>query len=153
MRRALFATVCLTTLAAGPARAAEECPDLAAKLDACATYTCTFTHPFTRQPMEKRVEGVKDAACVYVEQMPNNGLMTCQYTESMRKAVAAYYRDLEQATRTSTSLRTGPDGKTETRYTIDGKDVKNPLQEAMKNGQCVVTGYGKKSGEPDGPRE
>ncbi|MBS3109278.1 hypothetical protein J4227_02000 [Candidatus Woesearchaeota archaeon] len=32
-------------------------------------------------------------------------------------------------------------GVTQTNYTIDGKQVENPLQEAMIDGQCVVSGY------------
>lgn len=144
MRVVLLASACVAAL--GSAAAAQECPDLAARLEACEKYACTFTHPFTRQALEKRIEGPRDAACVYVEQMPNNGLMTCTYTESARKAVAAYYRELEKASRASTHVKTGSDGTTETRYSIDGKEVKNPLQEAMKSGQCVVTGYGRKGG-------
>ncbi len=143
MRRVLLTFVCVTAIGS-PARAADECVDLAAKLEACEQYSCAFTHPFTGQSMQKRIEGLKDGACLYVEQMPNNGLMTCKYSESLRKAVAAYYRDLDTATRASTSVKTGTDGQTRTRYTVDGKEVKNPLQEAMTGRQCVVTGYGKK---------
>ena len=33
------------------------------------------------------------------------------------------------------------EGKVRDNYTIDGKQVENPLQEAMIDGQCVVSGY------------
>ena len=32
-------------------------------------------------------------------------------------------------------------GEQKTTYTIDGKIVENPLQEAMNSGMCAVSGY------------
>jgi len=112
------------------------------KLDSCTKYKCQFIHPFTGQPMVKEIFGLINGKCDYFEQMPNNGSMECNYTESMRKAAAQYYRDVAGAK--SAGMEAHVDfgsNKTETKYTIDGKEVSNPLQEAMTDGQCVISGY------------
>ena len=95
--------------------------------------------------MERSIVGLKDGKCIYIEQMPNGGEMDCAYTDSARKAVVKYYKDMEAAAVAGESQGvnvTIKDGKTETKYTIDGKQVGNPLQEAVNNGQCVISGYG-----------
>ena len=112
------------------------------KLDACEPFSCEFEHPFTGEMMEKEVTGLVNGKCQYTEEMPNNGRMDCEYTESMRKAVAQYYRDVAAAESTGTSVSADlGSGDVETTYTIDGKEVENPLQEAMTNGQCTISGY------------
>jgi PBP1b-binding outer membrane lipoprotein LpoB len=118
------------------------CDAFPEKLDSCTKYKCQFTHPMTGETMEKEILGIIDGKCNYVEQMPNNGLMECKYTESMRKAAAKYYEDLASTESSGTSVKADlGSGEVETKYTIDGKEVANPLQEAMTNGQCVISGY------------
>lgn len=116
--------------------------ELAGNLESCQACTQKFTHPFTGESLEKRIEGIIDGECLYIEEMPNKGKMECRYSEESRKAVAQYYRDLAGAesfgTKANTSAGTG---KSEITYTIDGKEVKNPLQECMNDGTCVVSGY------------
>jgi hypothetical protein len=63
--------------------------------------------------------------------MPGGGKMECAYSDPMRKAVVQYYRDAQ----------TGDAGKS---YMIGGKEVTNPLQEALDVGQCKVLGYGER---------
>ena len=112
------------------------------KLDACEPFSCEFEHPFTGEMMEKEVIGLVNGKCQYTEEMPNNGRMDCEYTESMRKAAAQYYRDVAEAESVGTSVNADlGSGDVETTYTIDGKEVENPLQEAMTNGQCTISGY------------
>ena len=113
------------------------------RLAACAPYRCLFRHPLIGGMMERTITGVVNGTCLYDEQMPNNGKFECKYTESMRKAVAQYYRDLAaaQSTGTNATLDTRT-GKSEANYTIDGKQVSNPLQEALDNGMCGISGYG-----------
>lgn len=112
------------------------------KLDACEPFSCEFQHPFTGEMMEKEVIGLVNGKCQYTEEMPNNGRMDCEYTESMRKAAAQYYRDVAAAESVGTSVNADlGSGDVETTYTIDGKEVENPLQEAMTNGQCTISGY------------
>lgn len=110
------------------------------KLDACTRYKCEFEHPFNGELMEKEILGIVDGKCNYVEEMPNNGKMECKYTESLRRAVAQYYQDITDAETYTTEVHMDPESVV-TRYTIDGKEVENPLQEALNNGQCVISGY------------
>jgi hypothetical protein len=112
------------------------------KLDACEQFSCEFEHPFTGEMMGKEVIGLVDSKCQYTEEMPNNGRMDCEYSESLRKAVAQYHRDLVAAESAGTSVKADlGSGETETTYTIDGQEVENPLQEAMNSGACTISGY------------
>lgn len=117
------------------------CDALPDKLETCEIYKCQFIHPFTGEDMVKEIKGIEDGKCVYIEEMPNDGQMECGYTESMRNAVAQYYRDVAEAESVGTSVTIGSDS--EVTYTIDGKEVENPLQEAMNTGQCIISGYDK----------
>ena len=144
MLQAFFALLSLHFLTAPPAAAGKDCADFLARLETCTPYKCTFVHPFTGQRMEKRIVEYKNKKCAYTEQMPNGGKMECAYTDSLRKAVAKYYSDLEAAQAagksTGETVHIAPGGKT--RYTIDGKEVENPLQTALDSGQCKISGYG-----------
>jgi hypothetical protein len=66
-------------------------------LSACTKFKTTFVHPFTKQTLQKEIMGIIDGKCLYVEQMPGGGKMECRYTESERKAVAQYYKDVAAA--------------------------------------------------------
>jgi hypothetical protein len=110
------------------------------KLSSCTKYKTTFVHPLTGGTMEKEILGIIGGRCNYVEQMPNNGKMECKFTESARIASAQYYRDVAIAESAGTSLDVDSNGQKWT-YTIDGKVVENPLQEALDSGMCVISGY------------
>ena len=74
--------------------------------------------------------------------MPNNSRMDWEYSESLRKAVTQYYRDVAAAESAGTSVKADlGSGKTETTSMIDGQEVENPLQEAMDSGACTISGY------------
>ncbi|MCK4670504.1 MAG: hypothetical protein KAT43_04835 [Nanoarchaeota archaeon] len=112
------------------------------KLDACEAFSCEFEHPFTGEMMEKKIVGLVNGKCQYTEEMPNNGRMDCEYSESLRKAVAQYHRDVAAAESAGTSAKIDiGSGETETTYTIDGEEVENPFQEAMDTGACTISGY------------
>ena len=112
------------------------------KLDACESFSCEFEHPFTGEMMEKKIVGLVNGKCQYTEEMPNNGRMDCGYSESLRKAVAQYHRDIAAAESAGTQAKIDiVSGEVETKYTIDGKEVENPLQEAMDTGACTISGY------------
>lgn len=116
-------------------------PDM---LEVCIEYACEFTHPITGEQMTREIVGINNGKCNYLEQMPNGGKMDCEYTEEMRIAVAKYHRDLvdSESFGTDVSAELNPEGlNVDTTYTIDGKVVDNPLQEALDTSQCVVTGY------------
>jgi len=112
------------------------------KLSSCTAYKTTFKHPFTGDMLEKEILGIVNGKCDYVEQMPNGGKLECKYTESERKAVAQYYKDVATAESVGTSVNANlGSGEQKTTYTINGKVVENPLQEAMSSGGCVISGY------------
>ncbi len=113
-------------------------PDM---LNSCTKYKCQFIHPFTGEAMEREVLGIIDGKCNYVEQMPNGGQMECKYTESLRKAAAQYYKDLVAAESSEFEMNINLGSEPETKYTIDGKEVENPLQEALDTGVCIISGY------------
>jgi hypothetical protein len=111
------------------------------KLSSCTPYKTTFVHPFNGETLTKEVDGIVEGKCKYIEQMPNNGKMECNYTESERIAVAQYYKDITAADSVGTSVNSDLNGNNKVTYTIDGKEVENPLQTAMDNGTCIITGY------------
>lgn len=112
------------------------------KLGPCTKYKTTFKHPLTGETLEKEVLGIVNGKCDYVEQMPNGGKMECKYTGNERKVVAQYYKDVASAESVGTSVNVNlGSGEQKTKYTINGKEVENPLQEAMSSGICVISGY------------
>ncbi len=112
------------------------------KLNSCTKYKTTFKHPLTGETLEKEVLGIVSGKCDYVEQMPNGGKMECKYSESERIAVAQYYKDAASAESAGTSVNANlGSGEQKTTYTINGKVVDNPLQEAMNTRVCVISGY------------
>lgn len=112
------------------------------KLSSCAKYKTTFKHPLTGDMLEKEILGVIGGKCNYIEQMPNGGKMECKYSESERMAVAQYYKDVANAESVGTSFSADlGSGEQKATYTINGKVVDNPLQEAMTSGACVISGY------------
>jgi len=112
------------------------------KLSSCTKYNTTFKHPFTGETLEKEILGIIGGKCDYVEQMPNGGKMECKYSESERMAAAQYYKDVATAESAGTSVKANlGGGEQKATYTINGKVVDNPLQEAMNTGVCVISGY------------
>ena len=87
---------------------------LAEKLSSCTPYQSQFTHPFTDEMMERKILGMVNGKCSYIESMPNNGKMECNYTDDQRTAAARYY---------------------------DNMTWSNPLQTFMNDGTCVISGY------------
>lgn len=121
-----------------------ECTDFSEMLSSCTEYTCEFTHTLTGELMTREILGLKDGICKYSEEMPNNGQMDCDYTEEMRKAVAQAYNDMIREGNFSVSVSGNlaeDNYEIESTYTVDGKTVTNPGQEALDSGQCIVSGY------------
>ena len=126
--------------AADTSTSTSACADFPDKLDSCTKYSCKFLHPFTGEEMTKQILGLENDKCHYTEEMPNDGKMECYYPSSLRKAVAQEYKDLQSAQDTSVSVKIGSEG-TKVTYTVDGKTVSSPSQEALDSGACVVSGY------------
>lgn len=117
---------------------------LAENLEHCKEFKQEFIHPFTGEPTERNVMGIVEEKCVYKEEMPNNGEMNCKYTEEVRKVVAQQYRDIVDAQIIQARMElTESDGeaKMKSTYTLDGKEVDDPLSQAMNDGTCVISGY------------
>jgi len=128
----------------GSDKTIDDCDAFPNKLDLCESFSCKFEHPFTGEIMEKKIIGLVNGKCQYTEEMPNNGKMDCEYSESLRKAVAQYHRDLVIAESAETIVEADLENSDiKITYTIDGKEVENPLQEATTNGQCIISGYKK----------
>ena len=123
---------------------ADSCDDFPDMLEICSQYICKFTHPITGEQMTREIQGISSDSCIYIEQMPNDGRMDCEYTEEMRIAVAQYYRDIFEAESFGfeSTFELQPNGsEVDSTNTIDGEIVSNPLQEALDLGQCIVSGY------------
>ena len=122
--------------------AALECRDYASKLEICAPYTCTFTHPMTGAILERKVVGPAGNACATVEAMPGKHTMRCEFPADVRKSVAAFYRQMLAAeTRGKTiggKLAVDDRGKGTSTTAVDGKPVVNPLQQALERGICKI---------------
>jgi hypothetical protein len=112
------------------------------KLSSCTKYKTTFKHSLTEETLEKEILGIISDKCNYVEQMPNGGKMECKYSESERMAAAQYYEDIASVESAGTNINANlGSGELKTTYTINGKVVDNPLQEALNTGVCVISGY------------
>ena len=66
----------------------------AGKLNSCTPYQSQFEHPFTDEMMERKILGMVNGKCSYIESMPNNGKMECNYTDDQRTAAARYYNNM-----------------------------------------------------------
>jgi len=122
------------------------CDLISDNLKACNNYKCKFVHPFTKENMTIEILGMSNATCNYVEQMPYNETMECNYDFSTRNSIAKYYNDFKALITNETFLEVNlGEGKTMVNYTVNGKNVSNPIREAMISGQCNILGYNEKS--------
>lgn len=123
----------------------ETCDQFPDQLIACNPYKCQFIHPLTQEPMIREIVGIVENNCYYLEQMPNDGQMECHLDESTRLKIAQFYKDFDQAKNISVEIsgELSPDGvDVETKEVVDGQEIlENPLQEALDNGMCEISGY------------
>lgn len=95
------------------------CKDFAKHIKNCTPYFCTFYHPlFTDQKMVKKIIGREGGFCKTEEQMPNNGLKTCLYTDDKLFKVSEFNRTL-------------------------GRKHKSLMESWTQDGTCEVSGYKK----------
>ncbi len=95
------------------------CKLLPEKFISCEEYTCQFIHPLTSQGMTRTIEGVVGERCKFIETMPNDQRLECNFPEDMQIPVAQYYQKI-----------------------VGGQETENILQQAMDNGQCLILGKG-----------
>ena len=111
------------------------------KLASCIPYKMTFKHPFSEtQLFEREILGITNDLCGYVEAMPSNGAMMCNYSAEQRVAIAKYYKDTFLAESFGVDVVANETGQ-KTTYFINGKEVENPLQEALQSGICFISSY------------
>ncbi|MBD3361345.1 hypothetical protein GF358_00980 [Candidatus Woesearchaeota archaeon] len=103
------------------------CASYPDKLDTCEPFSCEFQHEITLEMLEKRIIGLVDGKCKYTEEMPASGKVDCEYTESVRKTIARFQRDVDN-------------NQVKPSYLVNGNLVQNPMQEALNIGQCVIQG-------------
>jgi hypothetical protein len=136
-----------------------KCQNLPESLERCVPYSCEMSHPlFGRFVIDHTISGMKDGKCHYEQTMPNNGLMTCNLSEKQRNNFAQLNRDMfsgksiesKSSANMEGAWKWNSDGKTKsytkvtnkkTSYKVDGKETKNMMNEALENGDCVITGY------------
>ncbi|MES9857836.1 MAG: hypothetical protein ABW166_14735 [Sedimenticola sp.] len=88
--------------------------------------------------MVKKIIGLQpDGNCLAREQMPGKMTMECRFDEPYRKIVADFVRQTQAAKESTTRAKIAGGGR-EVTTRLDGRPVKNPLQEAMKKGYCQV---------------
>jgi len=117
-------------------------------LSTCTPSKLQFTHIQTGEIFEKEILGLIDDKCQYTEQMPNNELIECQFSDTDRLIIAQYFKDLTMADSyatevsvDSTDIESEDQTQVELEYTINDKQVTNPLQEAIDSGICTVSEY------------
>lgn len=123
-----------------------DCNEFPEKLRSCIPYKCQFTHPLTGQKMQRRIKGIVEGECRYIEEMPGDGKMECSYTKSEREVAAQYYERIMAAGRVGVEVQISDEG-IKTTSTINGKKIKNPLQEFLNEGICKISGYEEESEE------
>ena len=118
------------------------CDLLSDKLNSCEPFLCELEHPFTGEMVTREVVGLINDKCKYIEEMPNGGKMNCEYPESLRKAVAQYYKDIAMSKSEEVSIEMNlSNEEVKKTYIIDGEKVENPLQKALDTGICIISGY------------
>ena len=135
------------------------CQNLPGKIEHCAPYTCEMSHPlFDVFITRHSISGMKGGKCHYEQTMPNNGLMACNLSVEQRNNFAQLNRDMfsgksiesKSSANMEGAWKWNSDGKTKsytkvtkkkTSYKVDGKETKNMMNDALENGDCVITGY------------
>ena len=87
--------------------------------------------------MSRNIFGLVNGKCRYSEEMPNDQYMQCDYTAGFRIAIAQQHKDYLTLDEIITSVTFGSE-EAQFTYTIDGKVVANPAEEALENGECVI---------------
>lgn len=142
MKKILIASVIVNLLFSVSAYSQGVSLELADKLEKGQPYSEKFVHPFSGETLERKIVGIEDGKCLYIEEMPNGGKMECRYSEEQRKAVAQFYRqNINSTSSSSIRVKLGDTVTQEAKYFINGKEVSNPLDECVKDGTCVITGY------------
>lgn len=122
----------------------EDYEGLPAAIYDCEEYNETFRHPWTGDQMRRTVFGIIEDRCHFGEQLPGGGLLTCQFSMERLPAVADFYANAEKYENMEISSNTeffdGVAVTTNT-YIVDGEPYDHPIDVALRDGECVVSGY------------
>ncbi len=102
-----------------------DCDEFPEKLESCESFSCEFEHPLAETLdiediiMERNIIGLnEDGKCKYIEELPNNGKMECDYTENTKMIMVKSHKGLELS-----------------------EEEFNILQGALNGGECKISGY------------
>ncbi len=115
---------------------------LATNIQNCTAIVQEYIHPFTGEKLERRIIGMKNDTCHYVVTMPKGGKMECRFPPEKLKDMADYFHNSNRYKNAHVKSSTQfIDGKpvSKNRYFIDGKEIRNPMQERLDNKECVVS--------------
>ena len=155
-----FLFLLLPTVAPMVASAASaSCEHYMSHLAKCTPFSCKIKHPLTDELMEKKIVGLtKDKKCKIIDEMPSNSKMIChldkekrmayiEHTKAAAKAesvtVSGESRTVArvQSEKSANGSKSSSASKTHHKVThkLDGKEVKNPMQEALADGSCKMS--------------
>jgi len=136
----------------------ETCQNLPEKIEHCEPYTCKTPHHKFNVSFIHSISGVKDGKCQYEQTMPNNGLMTCNFSPWQRKQYAQLKQKLFSSKifgnetpmeiRASFNMDSGGGTKSQSQD-IKGKKIRlfgdketeKLFNEAIENGNCIIDRY------------
>lgn len=134
------------------------CQNLPENIEFCKPYTCKMSHSsFDSFVISHSISGMVGNNCHYEQTMPNNVLMTCNFSPWQRKQYGRLKGDMfsghiiksEPSMEREASLKMGSMDKNKlqsrimqekTSYKSDGKKTEKLFNAAIENGNCVITG-------------
>ena len=135
------------------------CQNLPQKIEHCETFTCQMSHSSSDSfVIRHSISGMAGNNCHYEQTMPNNGRMTCNFSPWQRKQYGRLKGDMfsghiiksEPSVEMESSLKMVSMEKNKlqsrvikekTNYKLDGNETEKLFNEAIENGNCVITGY------------
>jgi hypothetical protein len=115
----------------------DPCKKFPEKLNKCEPFSCKFSHPLTQELMERKIIGLANDRCEYIEEMPYSGRMECKFSERFRINVSKLYKEPEKAKSFWVKFST----KGDYAATINGKEIEDGIQTAIDIGECFIYGY------------
>ena len=115
----------------------DNCVNLSKNLESCSAYKCMYVYEKDGRELIGEVIGLVADNCHYKEQTRNLGMnLDCIFSSSTRKAVADFYTDLKLY---DPENKTGEPIMSDVKiYSVDGKNVSDPMIEALLNGECQI---------------
>lgn len=112
--------------------------ELADKLGTCTPYTINYIHAVDGATYSKKILGIQDSKCQYLESMPNDGQLQCSFSSEQHIQLAEYtLQHLDEAEKMG-------DGsfKMSTSSESEASASANPWEVVMNDPEtCTVSGY------------